>query len=243
MGSVQIKRSYTSMVGGCVVFGVVVSVVVGAGLPIDVVMALLDAVADPVVAHVNCTGTLLPDGVVGDADGGGVVGLYGCGGLWVAHFFKDCADDGSFFHVDEESTDFGFGSSGGDVFEDTRGVENGGVVDFGFSRGVAEVEVATRAAACFGCVEIAGVTVDFETHVTGVVFNDGVGMGGTVVEELVGVVVGGFGGFALCGGEGTECDEEGVVDTAAVVLESADDLLDALFAVRREEGSSVLWVG
>jgi hypothetical protein len=66
------------------VFGEVVSHVGGAAFPVDNELALADAVADPVEAHVNGFGAFLSDGVIGDAHGILVVGLDGRGRLGMA---------------------------------------------------------------------------------------------------------------------------------------------------------------
>ena len=47
--------------------GEVVGLVEAAFLPEDMKLPLANAVADPVKAHVNCLGSLLFDGVIGDA--------------------------------------------------------------------------------------------------------------------------------------------------------------------------------
>jgi hypothetical protein len=72
-------------------FAEVVGFVATTFCPVNVKLALADAVADPVEAHVNGLGAFLFDGVVGDAGGGAVIGLYGGGRLGVAEFFKASA--------------------------------------------------------------------------------------------------------------------------------------------------------
>ena len=46
------------------------------------------AIADPVIAHVDGFGTAELDGVIGDADGGHVVGVHGRGWLLVTECLK-----------------------------------------------------------------------------------------------------------------------------------------------------------
>jgi len=72
--------------GGRVVFGEVISIIVGAALPVDDELALTDA--DPVIAHVDGFGTALLDCVIGHAGCGAVVGLDTRRELGMAHFNK-----------------------------------------------------------------------------------------------------------------------------------------------------------
>ena len=65
-------------------FGEVVSKVSCRRSPIDVELALLDAILEPVEAHVDCLGAFLLDGVGEDASACCIVGLKWCCRLWVA---------------------------------------------------------------------------------------------------------------------------------------------------------------
>jgi hypothetical protein len=81
---------------------VVVAEVGVARSPIDTEMFLGDAVANPVEPHIYCLGATLLDGVVGDADGSGVVGCHGSGFEWgAAHFGQCCVKNFSFLAVME----------------------------------------------------------------------------------------------------------------------------------------------
>lgn len=210
-----------------VMFGVVIGHVGTTRGPNDAVLVLVDAILDPVVAHVDGTGSLLLDSIVGDTDGCGVVGVDECGCLGVAHVEEGLSNDNAFFGVDKECADFGFGSGGGNVAEDTSEAQDGSVESSGVIV-VAKEEVATSTTAGFGFVEVAGVAVNDELHIAGTVYENGVRVSVAVVKELVDRGCGSFGGTALFGGEVTECDEEGAVDGASVIEEGADDLLDAL---------------
>ena len=55
--------------------GEIVGVVVAAASPVDEEFAVVDAIFDPIKAHVYSLDTALFDGVVGNAGGTGVVGL------------------------------------------------------------------------------------------------------------------------------------------------------------------------
>ena len=92
------------MVAGGMMLGEVISLVVASRLPIDVKLALPDAIADPVKPHVDCLGTLLFDGVIGNAGSGTVVGLDGCGWLWVAKLFQCRTNRACILSVEEETS-------------------------------------------------------------------------------------------------------------------------------------------
>lgn len=147
------------VMGRRVMFGEIIREVGASGFPADVVVFLDNAVAYPVIAHVDCAGSLAPDGVVHDTIGSGVVGGDGGGVLGVAHFGKGGSDNLAFFGVNKEGTDFSFRGGRGDVFEDAGGVEDGAVVARGFA---SEVEMAAGAAAGIGFVKVAGVAMDLE---------------------------------------------------------------------------------
>ena len=61
-------------------------------MPIDVKLSLVNAVADPIKAHVNCLGLLLFDGVIGDACGSAIVHLDGHWGLRMVQFNESCPE-------------------------------------------------------------------------------------------------------------------------------------------------------
>ena len=97
-------------------FGEVIREVLVCEGPVHMVLLLVDAISDPIEMHVNGTGSALGDGVIGEANGSGVINLNGCWGLWVSEFFKGGGERGRFFGVVEEGTEFGFGSGGKDHF-------------------------------------------------------------------------------------------------------------------------------
>ena len=78
-----------------------------------------------------------------------------------------------------------------------------------------------------------------QDHISGVVSDDGAGVVGGVVEELVD-----FFHCVLCGGgfmwgEGPERSEQSQIDGVCIVQEDADELLDTfLSALERVGGSS-----
>lgn len=76
------------MMGSGMMLGKIVSAIEDAFFPVDVELALADAIADPIEAHVNGFGALLLHGVVGDAGSGAVVSDNGRGWLRMAEFFE-----------------------------------------------------------------------------------------------------------------------------------------------------------
>ena len=88
IGFRMVDGSHDTMVGSRMVFGVVISEVLEAAIPVDEELALVDAVLNPEVSHGHSFGTTQFDGVVSDASGGGVISLDGSGALGVAKGFK-----------------------------------------------------------------------------------------------------------------------------------------------------------
>jgi hypothetical protein len=80
------------MMGWGMVLGKVVGEIVFTGMPVNYELALLDSVVDPVKAHVYGFGATLFDRLIGDASGACIVGLDGCGSLWMSHLFKSDAE-------------------------------------------------------------------------------------------------------------------------------------------------------
>ena len=92
-------------------FGEVISIVVAA-LPVDDELALTDAVADPVVAHVDGYGAALFDCVIGDAGCCAVVDFDMRGELGMAHFNKRGSERAAFLAVTVKTGEFSLGSAG-----------------------------------------------------------------------------------------------------------------------------------
>lgn len=182
------------MMSVAVVFGEIVGFVQNAFSPIDHKLALAGSISDPVKAHINCLGSLLLDGVVGNAGGSGVVSGNGCWWLFVAEFFKGDSKGAGFAAIVEEGSEFSFCSTSENFSHNVAHHVDGTVVGwrgigwiraFGGVFGVtAQVVVASSAGACFWGREIGGVAVAVQNHVAGSESDSGVGMGGAVVEEL-----------------------------------------------------------
>lgn len=160
--------------------------------------------------------------------------MQGSGRLRVAHFDEGCAEHDTIAAIVVETSEFGFGGGGHDVFEDATDGVDGAVIGrlvgwwFGRIRGDgAEVEVAANTAASARFREVGCVAVDVEDHAAGVVSDGGILVRGGIVQEFgegFGCV---FGAFGLGGGEGAEGDKHGGVNSSGIVGESADDLLDS----------------
>ena len=145
-------------------------------------MALLDAVADPPVAHVERFGVFLAKVGGEDAAGGGVVGgdSGAIFGLEVFELEKSGDDLDGMLGVHEDTAGFGFGCGGDDIFEGlAEDVDD--AVEFGslaWRAFVAEVENAGGAASGFGEDEVGGIGFNVEDHVAGVVADFGLGVRG-----------------------------------------------------------------
>ena len=86
VGFQKVSRAHGDVMFGGMMFCEVIGAVGRAAVPVDMVLVLTDAVADPVETHVHSFGAFLFDGVVGEAGGCGVVSLDWRSGLWVAEF-------------------------------------------------------------------------------------------------------------------------------------------------------------
>ena len=206
----EIRGANLLMMGRWVMFSEIISFVQNASSPINVELALADAVANPIKAHVECFGSFLFDRVVGDSRGGTVVGLNGSGRLGMTKFFETHADRACFFAVVEEGSKLSFGGTGNDfaqdLAEDVDGTVGGwwGAVrrrGFGGVMGTTAEEVVSGGArASLGCSKVGGIALDVEDHVAGVEADRSVGMRSAVIEELGQGFQSGFGAVCLLGG-------------------------------------------
>ena len=103
--------------GRWVVFGKVVSFVEATRGPVEIELALGDAIFEPVVAHVESFGTFHADLGFEDVVCGRVVGFErsASGRLWMAHLGKGGDDGNSFLGGDEETAGLGFRCRGLDT--------------------------------------------------------------------------------------------------------------------------------
>lgn len=104
----QVGGSHSAMVGRGVVLGVVVSKVCGSRFPLDMILALLDSVLEPVEPHVNSFGAMLFDCVVEDAIGTGIVNLERGGWLGMTELEEGLPDRHSVLGIDECCSSFSF---------------------------------------------------------------------------------------------------------------------------------------
>jgi hypothetical protein len=91
-------------------FGEIVSEIVGAAVPMDNEVALGNPIPNPVEAHVNGFVATLLDSTICNARSTGVIGLYWGWWLGMAHILEGCAKPSSFFAIVKQSTQFGFSS-------------------------------------------------------------------------------------------------------------------------------------
>jgi len=106
--SVEIDGSHVTMMGIGMVLGEVVAEVFFATFPMDVELALTNAVSHPIKSHVNGFGTFLFHRVIDDAFGACIVSLDGCGWLRVTKENESVAQTACVLCIVEEGTHFGF---------------------------------------------------------------------------------------------------------------------------------------
>ena len=97
----EVTRAHVLVMCGRVMFSKVICQIVSPAAPVHEKLALFDAIADPVKAHVHGFRTSLFDGAVGDSGGAGIVGLDWSGWLWMAHVLKRGSKHGGFFAIEE----------------------------------------------------------------------------------------------------------------------------------------------
>lgn len=178
--------------------------------------------------NVHRTGAAKFDGIVGDAAGDGVVGDEGSSGLGETHGRESSSKGDSTLGGMKSATVFGFSHGGSNSGEDGAGGKDR-LSGSGKARGrgdIAEHVDSTNAGASLGFAGKRGVSVDEEDHVRGVVGDRGVGMPGIILEEVVDGLHGTSGGMALLGRKSVDGGGGQRVDTASVIKEGADNLLE-----------------
>jgi hypothetical protein len=94
VGLQKVSRAHGDMMFGMMMLCKIVGAVSRSAPPIDMVLFLPNAVANPIEAHIHGFGSLLFDGFVGDTTGGAVVGNHRSRRLWVAQFVESDAEGG-----------------------------------------------------------------------------------------------------------------------------------------------------
>ena len=98
------------MMGRSVVFGKVISAITFTRLPVNIELALVDAVSDPEEAHIHALRPLLFDCVCKDAHSTLSIHLDWCWRLWVAHFYQSRTNRHARVATVEHGRDFVLGS-------------------------------------------------------------------------------------------------------------------------------------
>ena len=139
-GGMQISVAHQAVMGGWMVFCMVVGKICGAGHPINDKLALASAVLKPIKTHVDGFRPLLFDGVIDKALGSGVIHLEGRGRLWMSEFNKGCTDGDSLLAVKESGTTFGFGGGGQDISHNFGDGVDGSVARWSASGGLQRID-------------------------------------------------------------------------------------------------------
>ena len=100
----HIIRSDVLMNFSRVVYRCIVAQVFLTGLIIKFEVFLCFAIQQPEVLHINCTGSLVFDCVIDNANGSGVVNVNGCRWLWMAEFREGKPQDLGLLSIEEECT-------------------------------------------------------------------------------------------------------------------------------------------
>jgi len=92
-----------------------------------------------------------------------------------------------------------------------------------------------------GGIKVQGIAVCPKDHVAGMIANDSIRMGGTIIEQVHEGLHGGLhGAGSLLGGKGTKGNQHGGVNCMGIIQEDTNNFLDA-FAIVSIKGSSVVW--
>ena len=110
--------AHGTMMGGWVVFCMIITSVVVAGFPIYFELALSASVTDPIETHIGGLGAFLFDGVHGKSYGGGVVHLHFGGRIGMIHFLQCGSYRDSLLTIDVGCSYFGFCRRSHDIVHD-----------------------------------------------------------------------------------------------------------------------------
>ncbi len=106
--------------GGRVMLGVIIGKVVRPRPPVDQELSLACPVLDPIKTHVDCFGSFLFDGVIGETFGSGVVDLHRRWRLRMSHLLERGPNGDGFLSIEVGGGNFGFGSGSHDAADDAR---------------------------------------------------------------------------------------------------------------------------
>ena len=234
----QVEGTHALVVSWCMVLAEVVAQVGVSWLPVNSELSLFNTVLEPVESHVDGFGAALLDSAIEDSIGTFVVSLDGGCRLGMAELDESLADGATNLCVVVGSSHIRFGSTAHDIPEDVD-ISQDGSIERGSIRVISEVVVATNSGVGFGAAEVGGISVDAVDHLAGLVADDSIRMGGSVVEELDSGLGSGLSAMGLFRAEFVEGNQHGVVHGTAVEEEGADDLLEALDAVLVQGGAGV----
>jgi hypothetical protein len=175
------------MMGRRMMLGEVVGLIGFFRLSVDNELALVNPVADPVETHVHGFGSALLDRVVGDAFSAFVVGLDGCGRLWMTEFLEGDAEAAGILRNVEQGPKLSFCCQGHVMFEDDTGDVYSPIGDCQVRRVMvaAEEEDAPCTGSCLRLGEIGRVALNSENLGAGGEPDFVVGVGAGIVEKLV----------------------------------------------------------
>ena len=162
-------------------FRVVIRQIGGSFIPIEAELVLRCPAAKPMKAHPDHFESALNDCVVNESCSSRVVGLDGCQGLGMPHFFQCVVDFNSFACIEVECSYFSFGSEGHACFDNFEEGEDGTIIGWKWLVG-GEIMVSTSTAAITGFIEVASVDMDGVYRDTFAVCDDSGILGSNVVQ-------------------------------------------------------------
>ncbi len=162
--------------------------------------------------------------------------------MWPTHFGECLLERNYFFGGGVESSKFGFSSGGHDKFQDLGDRQDGAIVS-GERVILGHEDVSAGAAAAFGFIVEASISVGAEYHVTAAICGAIVRVGGEVIKHLADGFGCGFSGSGLLGAHGAESGKKFDVDSSCVVEKGADDAMDPVDAFVGEGGTVWFVVG
>ena len=167
-------------------FGMIISQILGSSSPVNDILALLGLILDPIKTLVNGLGSFLFYDAIGESDSKSVVDLHWSGRLGMPHFLKSLAERDGFLPIDVGSSHFCFSRRAHDVAQYfgndmDRSVwwTLGGISSIG-----REEKTASSATARLWCRKVGSITVNVKDHVAAPKTHGGIGMSGSIVEEL-----------------------------------------------------------
>ena len=166
----------------------IISIVILPFVPVDSEFVVCAFIAQPVPSHVPCFGPALLDVSMNKAVGGGIISLDWGGLLWMTKSTEGNLANNGFLGIAVDAAGLCFGSRAHDslyCFADGQNRTVGRRSRFGWEwgwMGTKEI-MASIPATSVGEYQVCGIGINVESHVAGMVPDDGRWVGGGVIHE------------------------------------------------------------